>query len=105
MKQYGAFKATEFTARQISAIYRKAKNGELNVEKWVINRFYELADYYNYDDNGSIAEEETKINEILASVFANDLITAQELINKYTKETFGLLSAKRQAKCDKSLVC
>ena len=105
MKQYGFFKATEFSAKQISVIYRKAKNGELNVEKWVINRLYELAEYYNYDDNGSIAEEETKINEILASVFANDLITAQELINKYTKEMFGLLSAKRQAKCDKSLVC
>ena len=29
MKQYGFFKATEFSAKQINVIYSKAKNGEL----------------------------------------------------------------------------
>lgn len=105
MKQYGFFKATEFSAKQISVIYRKAKNGELNVEKWVINRLYELAEYYNYDSNGSVSDEEIDIKKILETVFANDLATAQKLIDKYTKRTFGLLGAKKQAKCDRSLVC
>ena len=63
MKQYGFFKATEFSAKQISVIYRKAKNGELNVEKWVINRLYELAEYYNYDSNGSVSDEEIDIKK------------------------------------------
>lgn len=105
MKQYGANKATEFTKKQISVIYYKAKNGELNVEKWVINEFYNLADYYGYDDNHSVEEAETKINKILEAVFENDLATAQELIDDYTSKTFELLSNKNQAKCDRNLVC
>ena len=104
MKQYGANKATEFTKKQISVIYYKAKNGELNVEKWVINEFYNLADYYGYDDNHSVEEAETKIKNILEAVFSNDLAIAQELINDYTSKTFELLSNKNQAKCDRNLV-
>ena len=104
MKQYGFFFSIQFSAGQIIVIYLKAKNGELNVEKWVINRLYELAEYYNYDSNGSVLDEEIEIKKILETVFANDLATAQNLIDKYTKRTFGLLGAKKQVKCDRSLV-
>lgn len=94
MRNYGANKATEFTKKQIGAIYRMAKNGELKVEKWVISDFYDLADYYGYDDNGSVEASERKIKKILDAVFEKDNEKAQELINDYTEKTFELLSKK-----------
>ena len=97
MKQYGARFATEFTKRQIGVIYRMAKNGELKVEQWVMNQFYNLADFYGYDDNRSVADEEVKILHILDKVFANETAEAQELIDEYTTWLFGHISTKRQA--------
>lgn len=69
MRNYGANKTTEFTKKQIGVIYRMAKNGELKVEKWVISDFYDLADYYGYDDNRNVEASEKKIKKILDAVF------------------------------------
>lgn len=104
MKRYGANKATEFTKKQISVIYGKAKNGELKVEKWVISEFYDLAEYYGYDDNRTVEQAETSILKILDAVFANDLINAQNLIDEYTEDSFRRMSRKNQSKCNRNLL-
>lgn len=104
MKAYGAYKATEFTRKQIGVIYRMAKNGELKVEKWVINELYDLADYYNYDYNGSVAQAEGEILNILAAVFAKDIEKAQMLIDNYTSTNFELLSIKNQQNADRTFL-
>lgn len=104
MKEYGSKKATEFTRKQIGVIYGMAKNGELSVEKWVMSDLYNLADYYGYDDNGSVAESEKKVLEILEAVFRRDTEKAQELIDKYTENTFELLSRKNRENADRTRV-
>lgn len=104
MKRYGANKATEFTRKQIGVIFAKAKNNELKVEKWIMNNFYDLAEYYGYDDNGSVEEAERKILAILEAVFSNDNERAQKLIDDYTEKTWGLISRKRQNAADRNLV-
>lgn len=96
MKTYGARKATEFTKKQIGVIYRMAKAGDLKVEQWIMTELYDLADYYGYDDNGSVAASETKILEILEKVFAGKTEEAQALINQYTANTLELISRKRR---------
>lgn len=104
MKAYGAFKATEFTRKQVGVIYRMAKNGELKVEKWVISELYDLADYYTYDYNGSVAQAEGEILNILAAVFAKDTEKAQMLIDNYTKTSFELLPLKNQQAADRNFL-
>jgi hypothetical protein len=104
MKQYGARFATEFTKKQIGVIYRMAKAGDLKVEQWIMNQLYNLADFYGYDDNRSVAEEEVKVLQILDKVFANETAEAQELINEYTDWLFDHISAKRQAQVNRNLV-
>lgn len=104
MKQYGANKATEFSKKQINVVYGAAKRGELEVEKWVISEMYDLADYYGYDDNGSVANAEAKIINILDAVFAKDLSKAQELIDEYTASEWELMGKKAQAKANRSPV-
>ena len=104
MKSYGAKKSTEFSKKQISVIFAKAKNGELNVEKWIMSDFYDLADYYGYDDNGSVEQAERDILAILEAVFSKDNEKAQELIDNYTKRTWKLISRKRQNAADRSFV-
>lgn len=104
MREYGPMKATQFTRKQINVIYAKAKSGELKVEKWVMNEFYELVDYYNYDFNGSVAEREGKILNILEKVFAGDIKEAQARIDRYTKNRWELnLTQKAKAKIDRSV--
>lgn len=104
MKTYGSNKATEFSKKQISVIYGKAKNGQLNIERWVISEFYDLADYYGYDDNRSVERAEADILAILDSVFAGAMDKAQELIDAYTSKNFELMSGKAQAKANRELV-
>lgn len=104
MKAYGANKATEFSKKQISVIYMKAKNGELKVEKWVIGEFYDLAEYYGYDDNRNVERAESKILNILDSVFAGEMDKAQKLIDQYTADEFKSMSAKAQKKANRALV-
>lgn len=104
MKVYGNNKATEFSRKQIGVIYSKAKAQELKVEKWIMSDLYDMADYYGYDDNGSVADAERRILAILDAVFAKDLEKAQELINDYTEYTWNLLSNKSKKNANRSLV-
>jgi hypothetical protein len=105
MKTYGnGMKATEFSKKQISVIYSKAKSGELKVEKWVIGEFYDLADYYNYDDGRSVERAELSILKILDAVFGGDMAAAQKLIDAYTDAAFALKGIKAQKKANRELV-
>lgn len=104
MKRYGANKATEFTRKQINVIFAKAKGGDLNVEKWVIADFYNMADYYGYDDNGNAEESERDILKIIESVFSGNNEKAQALINEYTNKWFERMGRKAQTKADRNLI-
>lgn len=104
MKQYGANFATEISRKQIGVIYGMAKRGELKVEKWVMSELYDLADFYGYDDNRSVAREEKEVQSILESVFAKDIEEAQAKIDEFTEKTFALWSKKNQDAADHSIV-
>ena len=104
MKQKEAKKATEFSKKQIGVIYRMAKNGELQGEQWVMSELYDLADYYGFDDNGSVEASERDIKEILEKVFAGKIAEAQELIDKYTEYNYSLFGKKRQQKLNRNYV-
>ena len=104
MKNYGRNKATEFTKKQIGVIFRMAKSGELNVQKWYMSRLYDLADYYGYDDNGSVEKEERSVLQILNAIFDGDVNEAQRLIDFNQEKEYNLLSRKSQALCDKNLI-
>lgn len=104
MKTYGAKKATEFTRKQISVIFKLAKNGELKVEKWYMARLYDLADFYGYDDNRSVEQDEKAILIILNEVFSGNIRKAQELINRDSEKVYGLYGRKVQRKCNRDLV-
>ena len=104
MKAYGMNKATEFTKKQISVIYGMAKRSELKVEKWVISEFYDLAEYYGYDSNGSVELSERTILNILNAVFDKDIERAQKLIDWYTEVNFERMTKKAQDKANRSLV-
>ena len=103
MKYYGANKATEFTRKQINVIFAKAKRGELKVEKWFIGTLYDLAEYYGYDSNGSVAEKESSILNILESVFSGNIKKAQEDINFLTNKIYNSYGRKMQAGIDRSV--
>lgn len=103
MRQYGAFRATSITKKQINVIYGKAKRGELKVEKWFIESLYDLADYYGYDYNRSVEERETFTRMILNAIFANETERAQELINLETDRVYSLKGQKNKEKCDRNV--
>lgn len=102
MKRYGSRVATEFTKKQIGVIYGMAKRAELKIEKWVMSDFYDAADYYGYDDNRSMEDEEREIMAILDAVFSNDETKAQELIDRFTEKHWMLMGRKTQARCDRA---
>lgn len=103
MRQYGFNKATEFSKKQINVIYAKAKNNDLKVEKWLISKMYDLADYYGTDDNGSVAQNEQTILQILDKVFAGELEEAQEKIDFLTEWMFNSYTDKYQRTIDRSV--
>lgn len=104
MKQYGFNKSTEFTKKQVNVIFAKAKSGVLKVEKWFITELYTLADYYGYDDNGSVSASERQVLDILEAVFANDNETAQKLIDEVATDWYNHYSTKNQGKCDRTIL-
>lgn len=105
MKTYGnGMKTTEFTKKQINVIYSMAKQGKLKVEKWYINNLYNLADYYNYDSNGSTELEERFVLKILRNVFEGNLEEAQTRIERETNRVFDLFSTKVSKDFDRSLL-
>lgn len=104
MKKYGTKFATEFTPKQVGVVYRLAKQKDLSVETFVIRRMYDLADYFGYDDNRSVADEESYIKGILSHVFDNDLEAAQKAIDEYTERTWNLMGAKARRNADRNYV-
>lgn len=105
MKTYAnGRKATEFSKKQISVIYGKAKKGEIKVQRFVMSDFYDLADFYDFDDNGNVEFAERQIRIILDEVFAGNLERAQELIDGYTETLFNQLSIKAQKRANRELV-
>lgn len=104
MRYYGPNKATEFTKKQIGVIYAKAKKQEIKVEKFIMHRFYDLADYYGRDECGDIELTERRIMSILQCIFDGNIEEAQERIDSYTETYFALMSKKNQERADRSLV-
>lgn len=105
MKAYGnGMKATEFSKKQISVIYSKAKTGELKVEKWIMSDMYDMADFYGYDFNGTAANEEFRIKQILEAVFAGNLEEAQERIDAFTESLYSCLGIKAKKNADRNLI-
>ena len=105
MKAYAnGMKATNISRKQIGVIFGKAKRGELKVQRFVMSDFYDIADFYNYDDNGNVERAEAQIRRILDEVFAGNDQKAQELIDSYTETLFNQLGVKAQQKANKNLV-
>lgn len=105
MKAYAnGMKATNISRKQIGVIFGKAKRGELKVQKFVMSDFYDIADFYNYDDNGNVERAEAQIRRILDEVFAGNDQKAQELIDSYTEMLFSQLGVKAQQKANRNLV-
>lgn len=102
MKEYrNGMKATEFAKKDLAPIYRMAKEGTLKVEKWFMNDLYAMAEYYNFDYNGSVARYETRIMKLLTIKNPADLQTA---IDELTVEQFNLLGIKTQKSADRNMV-
>ena len=99
MKKYGSKKATEFTKRDLSPIYRAAKNGDIHVERWFMNRLYELVDYYGFDDNHTVEDMESDVLKILS-----DEKNLQKNIDSVTEKWFHSYSKKYQEKFDRNYV-
>ena len=105
MKTYGrGLKATQFTKKQVNVLYAKAKKGELKIEKFYIKNLYDLAEYYGYDSNNIVAEEEAGVLLILDSVFSGNLEEAQERIDSDTERLYNSLAYRYQKKADRSLI-
>lgn len=105
MKTYAnGMKATEFSKKQISVIYGKAKNGELKVEKWLMSDLYDLADFYGFDYNASVSYDERDVKEILDAVFNGTTEEAQKLIDDFTAKRYELLGLKRKNTVDRKMV-
>ena len=102
MKRYGMNQTTEFTKKQINVVYVKAKNGELKVEKWVIEEMYELADFYGIDYNKSVERDEQTILKILETMFAGEIEECQEEIDWYTRTNYDILPRARKEAVDRS---
>ena len=104
MKAYGSRFATEFSKKQIGVIYKLAKTGDLKVERFIMSNLYDLADYFGYDDNRSVADAEASIKAILDDVFSGNIEAAQEAINAYTTKTWELMGKKSRANASRELV-
>lgn len=66
-----------------------------------MNHLYDLSEYYGYDDNRSVEDEEGNILAILDCVFSGNVERAQEMINNEQDRVFNNLSKKYQAKCNR----
>lgn len=74
------------TRKQIDVIFSKAKAGELNVEKWMINSLYRMTEM------GSLPYTTyVEIKHILDDVFSGNISNAQRLIDEMTEEEYKKL--------------
>lgn len=102
MKVYGnGMKATEFNKKDLAPIYRMAKEGTLKVEKWFMNDLYNMADYYNFDNNGNVARYETKVLSLLT---IEDVAELQTAIDEMTESEYNLLGVKAQKSANRNMV-
>lgn len=104
MIQYGANKATEITKKQVNAIYAAAKRGDIKVERWLITEFYNVADYYGYDDNHTVEECERGLKLLINDLFSRDYKAVQKRIDEYTAELETRYSRKFRETADRSLI-
>lgn len=104
MRQYGRCEATEFSKKQIGVIYRNAKLGNLKVERWLMSRLYDLADFYDIDWGKQIAKEEQTVLKILDLVFGDKLEEAQKELDSYGEKIFKAMSIKNQKEANRELV-
>ncbi len=74
------------TRKQIDVIFSKAKAGELNVEKWMMNSLYRMTEM------GSLPYTTyVEIKHMLDDVFSGNISNAQRLIDEMTEEEYKKL--------------
>lgn len=74
------------TRKQIDVIFSKAKAGELNVEKWMINSLYRMTEMGSFPYTTYV-----EIKHILDDVFSGNISNAQRLIDEMTEEEYKKL--------------
>ena len=74
------------TRKQINTIFSKAKAGELNVEKWMMNTLYSLSEMKDLPYTTYV-----EIKHILDNVFSGNISNAQRLIDEMTEEEYKKL--------------
>lgn len=104
MKSYGPNKATSFSRKQIGVIYRNAKEGNLHLEKWLVSRLYDMADFYGADYNGSVELEERYILAAIDAVFGDDLAKAQEKLDNYRDHCLTHFTQSYTEKLDRTII-
>ena len=104
MKTYGANKSTEFTSKQISVLYYKAKNRELKVEKWFINKLYNAAEYCGYDDNKCMEQFERSVLSILDAMFAGETEKCQKIIDEVEENEYNLMGSKTKKSINRDMI-
>ena len=74
------------TRKQIDVIFSKAKAGELNVEKWMMNSLYRMTEM------GSLPYTTyVEIKHMPDDVFSGNISNAQRLIDEMTEEEYKKL--------------
>lgn len=105
MKAYAnGMKSSTISRKQVGVLYGMAKRGEVKIEKFVMADFYNIADYYGYDDNRTLENDESSLKEMINLAFEKKYDELQEAVNKYSEKLFHGFSKKRQQESDRSLV-
>lgn len=100
MKIYAnGMKSSNIKKSDLAPLYKKAKAGDVQVEKWFMSKMYDLAGFYGYDDNCTMQRFENRIERILS---AKDEL--QTVINEMTELTLQEYTLKYQSKFDRSFV-
>ena len=76
----------KITRKQIDVIFSKAKAGELNVEKWMMNTLYGLSNMKDLPYTTYV-----EIKHILDDIFSGNISNAQRLIDEMTEEEYKKL--------------
>ena len=96
MKKYkNKMASTEFTGKQVSFIYRGAKEGHIRVPAWVMVALYDLAGFYGYP-NKNIEYAEELAMEAIQSAIRKEWEWAQDHIDEFA-EVFIQTGIKRNS--------
>lgn len=105
MKAYAnGMKSSTVSRKQVGVLYGMAKRGEVKIEKFVMADFYDISDYYGYDDNRTLENDESSLKEMINLAFEKKYDELQEAVDKYSEKLFHSFSKKRQQESDRSLV-